>query len=116
MSEENEQQPDRHADFYLLSDSILTMDGMIKNLETPERMNEFVNQYVDGESLAIVAEGRVFGIATVLPFPHNIMLSQIREIVFGIWQDGFITAQLFAERKNNGLMVVPDTLEGIDGL
>jgi hypothetical protein len=115
MSDDPQFPPD-HVDFYMLSDALISMDSMAVDIETPEQMNAFIDKHIDGPSLVYVAEQRMNALASSMPFPQNLMVMQIRDVVAGIWQDGFIAAQLYQERKANGLMTVPDTLEGLDGL
>lgn len=117
-SENQEQEHDHdHPDYPLLQDSIITMNELAKEINSPEEMGAMVDRFVDGESLCCVAAERITTLAQSMPFPQNLMLMQILGLVTGLWQDGFIAAQFFNERKANGpLLTIPDTLEGLDGL
>jgi hypothetical protein len=112
-----------HPDFDMLSDAVLTIERQMQEaIETNgmavnDAANSLSGKYVDSQSFDYVALGRIQSIVASLPFPHNFMLRQIAELVAGVWQDGFLTASYYGDRKANGtLMVVPDTLEGLDEL
>lgn len=116
--------PDRpeHPDFYMLSDSVLTIESQVEQrlasgMDIAEARGGITAPFVDTESFDYMAIGRVHTIVAQLPFPTNMMLRQISELVAAIWQDGFAASLYYQERKSNGsLMVIPDTIEGLDGL
>lgn len=124
MSSDPTQFPDRpdHADFYMLSDAVITIerqmhDLMEKGLPVDTAANVLTGPFVDIPSFDYMALNRMLTIESQLPFPANMMLRQIRDLVAGIWQDGFMASLYYQERKANGqLMVVPDTIEGLDEL